>query len=236
MCGHTVRAFRPHGGGQEVLERRRVVGGMLRLDDRCPICHSCDRTRLMMLYLQREAAVGSQRLDLLHVAPDLGLYLWLRRQASVNYCGTDLDSYRYRHISGLKRADLTNLPFAAKSFDVVVCSHVLEHVPDDAAALREIRRVLRPGGEALLLAPFATDGGGTREDPSVTEPAERERRFGQWDHVRLYDRDDFMARVTDAGLEVSAFDPFERWPREAECLSLNPLEILPIGRRPPESP
>jgi SAM-dependent methyltransferase len=232
LCGSRVREFRAHGGGAEVLERRRVVGGMRREADRCPVCHGCDRTRMMMLYLEREAGLGRVPRSVLHVAPDYGLYLWLRRQDGVEYTGTDIDATRYRHIAGMRSADLTAAPFPDASFDIVICSHVLEHVPDDATAMREIRRILRPGGRALLLTPFATDGGGTDEDMSVADPAERDRRFGQWDHVRIYGRDDFLARMRAAGFETASFAPFEACPEAAERLHLNPLEILPVGIRP----
>jgi len=236
LCGNGVRAFKPHGGGAEVLERRRVVGGMRREADRCPVCHGCDRTRMMMLYLEREAGVG--RVDgggpkrVLHVAPDYGLYLWLRRQKGVAYTGTDIDATRYRHIENMRSADLTAAPFPDDAFDIVICSHVLEHVPDDARALGEIRRILAPGGHALLLTPLALDGLGTDEDPALHDPVEQDRRFGQWDHVRIYGRDDFLARMRAAGFETRAVDPFEAWPEAAKELHLNPLEILPVGTKP----
>ena len=135
----------------------------------------------------------------------------------------------------MRSADLTATPFADDEFDIVICSHVLEHVPDDAKAMREIRRILKPGGHALLLTPLATDGLGTEEDPSIHDPEEQDRRFGQWDHVRIYDRDDFLARMRAAGLETTAFAPFEAFPEAAAELGLNPLEILPVGTKPADS-
>ena len=231
LCGNSVRHFIPHGGGAEVLDRRQVVGGMKRVEDRCPVCHGADRTRMMMLYLETRTDVGKGPVKLLHVAPDFGLYLWLKRQKGLDYTGTDLDASRYRHIDGIQSADLTATPFADGTFDVIVCSHVLEHVPDDAAAFTEILRILRPGGHALLLTPYALDGKGTEEDPSISDPAEQDRRFGQWDHVRLYDRGDFVARMEKAGFEASLYNPFEAEPDRAERLHLNPIEVLPIGRK-----
>lgn len=232
LCGSSVRGFRDHGPGFEVLDRRRVVGGMKREDDRCPVCHACDRTRLMKLYLERHAGVGSRPVSLLHVAPDLGLYRWLSSQPLLTYVGSDIDAERYRHIEFMKSADLTDLPFASATFDIVVCSHVLEHVPDDAAAMAEIRRVLVPGGRAMLLVPLATDGEGTDEDPEIEDPAERERHFGQWDHVRLYGKQDFVDRLHAQGFDVALYDAFEQDPNEAQRLALNPLEQLPIATRP----
>lgn len=231
LCGTEVRAFAPHGGGAAVLDARRVVGGMRREADRCPVCHGADRTRMMMTYLARHAGVGAKPVRLLHVAPDFGLYLWLRRQPGLAYTGTDLDASRYRHIEGIRTADLTRLPFPDASFDAIVCSHVLEHVPDDAKAFAELARVLAPGGHALLLTPFALDGRGTDEDPAIHDAAEQDRRFGQWDHVRIYDREDFLARMRTAGFEATLWDPFAEDAASAEALHLNPDEQLPVGRR-----
>ena len=235
LCGNSVRAFHGHGGGHDVLDRRKVVGGMRRANDRCPICHACDRTRMMMMYLKNEILTDGARKSVLHVAPDFGLYLWLKRQANVDYAGSDIDARRYRHIDNVRTADLTATPFDTAQFDVVICSHVLEHIPDDAKAMREILRILKPGGTAMLLVPLALDGLGTDEDLTVEEPTERERLFGQWDHVRLYGRDDYLNRLRAAGFDVSVYAPFEAAPEEAAALRLNPDEVLPIGRKPADA-
>jgi SAM-dependent methyltransferase len=191
---------------------------------------------MMALYLEHQVGVGREPLEILHVAPDYGLYLWLKRRQGVHYTASDIDARRYRHIDNVRTANLMDMPFESNTFDVVICSHVLEHVPDDSKAMRELHRVLKPGGTALLLVPLAMDGGGTDEDPTVTDPAERNRRYGQWDHVRLYGKNDFLSRLTEAGFEVSTFSPFEAMPAEAEQLHLNPSEILPIGRKAVASP
>ena len=232
LCGNSVRQFRSHGGGAEVLDRRKVVGGMLRHEDRCPVCHGADRTRMMMTYLDTETPVGDRPQRILHVAPDFGLYLWLKRQNAVEYTGTDLDASRYRHIDGIQAADLTAAPFEADTFDIIICSHVLEHVPDDAAAFAELFRILKPGGHALLLVPLAHDGLGIDEDTTLNDPAEQDRRFGQWDHVRIYDTDGFTSRMRTAGFETSLYDPYDADPEKAKALHLNPMEKLPIGRKP----
>ena len=229
LCENRLRGYAAHAGGAPVLDRRKVVGGMRREDDRCPVCHGCDRTRMMMMYLSREAGIGSVSRSVLHVAPDYGLYLWLMRQPNLAYTASDLDASRYRHIDNMQTADLANMPFESDSFDIVICSHVLEHVPDDLKAMREIRRILKPGGRALLLVPLAINGKGTDEDASITDPKERERRFGQWDHVRLNGRDDFLCRMSGAGFKVAVYEPSHAASEEAERLHLNSLEVLPVG-------
>jgi len=231
LCGSNVRRFVDHGGGLDVLDTRQVVGGMKRTADKCPACHGADRMRAILVYL-KAAGVGMRPMRMLHVAPDYGLYLWLNRQREVDYVASDLDASRYRHIPELQEADLTDLPFDDVSFDLVICSHVLEHVPNDKAALSELWRVVKPGGKVLVMVPEALDGQPTDEDVGVTDPHERERRFGQWDHVRLYSRDDLAARLSAPGFEVEAFDASATDPRQAEALHLNALERVWVCTRP----
>ena len=194
LCGNGVHAFVSPGGGAEVLDRRKVVGSMRRENDRCPISHGCDRTRMMMLWLEQAGIEGGPR-RILHIAPDLGLYLWLRGQDGVEYVGSDIDAAHYRHIENMHAADLTRMPFLDDDLDIVICSHVLEHVPDDATAMRENPGgSWRLGGRALLLTPYAHDGKGTDEDP-----AERNRQFGQWDKPYPHLRSRGFPRTHAAG-------------------------------------
>ncbi len=232
LCESAVRSYLPHGGGFEVLDSRKVVGGMRRDNDQCPVCRSADRTRLMMLYLDKVIGAGTRPLRILHVAPDYGLYLWLKKRGNIDYVATDLDLTRYRHMENIQKADLTNLPFDDASFDVVICSHVLEHIPDDRAAMREILRVLKPEGAAMLMVPLATDGKGTEEEPTINDAREQERRFGQWDHVRIYGREDFIGRLQSCGFDVRPFNGFDEFPRDAERFLLNPAETLVACGRP----
>ncbi|MCK0209484.1 methyltransferase domain-containing protein [Starkeya koreensis] len=100
--------------------------------------------------------------------------------------------------------DIQDIPFPDKSFDIIWCSHVLEHVPDDRKAMREIHRVLRDGGTALIQIPVWHEV--TDEDPSIIDKQERIRRFYQADHVRLYG-DDVDIRLKEAGFSVRTVRP-----------------------------
>ena len=142
---------------------------------------------------------------ILHVAPDRVLAQRLAAVPGVYYAGGDLTAE-----FGPLRIDVTDLEFEDGSFDAVVCNHVLEHVPDDRGAMRELRRVLRPGGWALLQVPLDPNKAGTVEDPSVSDPQEMLRRFGQEDHVRIYGLD-YADRLREAGFSVQLLDPVEQF-------------------------
>jgi SAM-dependent methyltransferase len=128
------------------------------------------------------------------VAPEPALTDLLRHSRSIEIVSADLDSPH-----AMVTLDITRIDRESSSFDVILCSHVLEHVADDRGAMRELFRVLRPGGWAMIQVPISSKP--TFEDSSITDPAERERLFWQADHVRLYGLD-ISERLTDAGFEV----------------------------------
>ena len=137
-------------------------------------------------------------LDVLHVAPDPGIDARMASLPNLRYVSGDLLEGRGAHV-----VDLTALAFADGSFDLVIAFHVLEHVPEDARALEEVRRVLRPAGVALLQVPLRD--GRTLEDPAADTPEARRAMFGQEDHVRIYGSD-FPARVAAAGLQAETVE------------------------------
>jgi glycosyltransferase involved in cell wall biosynthesis len=178
-CGGRFDDFVPHG---------RIP----RPGARCPGCGSLERHRALCKRLGKLLDPSDR---VLHFAPEPGIERNLRpRQAG--YVTSDIDG------EVDVRADIVRLPFADEEFDAVLISHVLEHVPDDRAALREVRRVLRPGGRAIMQHPLRRDLDATMEDPSVTQPLERLRVFGQEDHVRVYSENDFATRVEEAGFKT----------------------------------
>jgi SAM-dependent methyltransferase len=197
-------------------------------DRACWNCGSLERDRLLWLFLDRHGDVVRPGMDVLHVAPERALQRRLRQLPEARYLSGDLAS----PLADV-RLDVTELQFSDESFDLVVCNHVLEHVPDDRRAMRELHRVLRPGGVAILLVPDVRSDE-TFEDPSVTDPDERQRLFGQDDHVRVYGWD-YLDRLRDAGFEMEVVRMAESLePEEIEHHRLRKFgEIEPIflGRK-----
>ena len=207
--------------------RRFLAGGHERRPNaRCPGCGSLERHRLVWLWLQRATDMLRVPHRVLVVAPEPFLQHALRARPHLDYLSVDLESPL-----AMRRMDVTRLDLADASFDVVFCSHVFEHIPDDRAAMRELRRVLRPGGWAVLQTPIDAARALTDEDPGVTRTAERLRRFGQADHVRIYGRD-FFERLRASGWEVERIAFARGLPAgEAQRYGLDPEEELILGRR-----
>lgn len=189
VCGTPLRELHPHGTPS-------------RPNARCGVCNSLERHRLFWVFLQQQTDLFDGRpKTMLHTAPEVFLRSRLERVDGLGYVTVDLEPGR-----AMFEVDLTSIPFPDDSFDVILSSHVLEHIPDDRAAMAELRRVLKPSGWALLDVPIS--GESTYEDDTITDPDERARHFGQWDHVRLYGRD-FAERLRDAGFDVTIHYPTE---------------------------
>ena len=163
----------------------------------CPRCNAFERHRLLWLYFQDKTNLFSAKLRVLHFAPEYMLQKTFKAMPNLSYVSVDLNSSL-----AMAHMDITQLAFPDASFDVVLCSHVLEHVPDDRSAMAELFRVLRPTGWAIIAAPVDRSRAETLEDPRVTLPQDRARLFGQHDHVRLYGRD-YVSRLEHAGFSVN---------------------------------
>ena len=211
VCGGRFRAFAPVDGRPGV---------------ECPRCASHERHRAMWLLLRERLGREGPPVSLLHLAPEPALQRRLRALPRVRYVAGDIDSPHAE-----VRLDVERMPFPGESFDAVICSHVLEHVADDRAALGELRRVLRPGGWALLSVPVDPARERTFEDPEIVTPEARRWHFWQDDHVRLYGRD-FTDRVAAAGLEIED-DAWLSRASDAEVRrhGLNRLDTIVIARR-----
>lgn len=199
FCHLRFRRLEPRGRDLPVYAALGIVGGGLR-EAECPWCRSNDRERLLYLFLRRHTDLLRRPQRILHVAPEARLRRAIERSRQALYETTDL------RMPGVDfHAELASIPRPDASYDVVLCSHVLEHVPDDRAAMNELRRVLAPDGCAVLQVPIATRLSETREDPQLS-PEERAASFGDPTHLRLYAEPDYVRRLEAAGFSVEADD------------------------------
>jgi len=227
LCGGSFSGFLPAGERHPIFERHDFVAGGNRPNVRCPRCDGRDRERLLQLFLQQpeQARLLEGSSSILHFAPERRLARFLRTTPA-RYVTADLDG-----VGVDRRIDVTDIPFEAATFDLVICNHVLEHVPDDRQALREIGRVLEPDGVAIVQIPRALDLETTFEDPSITSEAQRIEIFGQFDHVRIYGRD-YVQRLSSADLQFEGWLPGKI---ERHRHGLDPRDPLMVGRLPPAS-
>ena len=190
-CGGRFRRFRPFG-----VQRRPNAN--------CGTCGSRERHRLLWLYLHERTDLYEAPLRVLHFAPEREIQRQLRALPLLDYVSADLFDP-----SAMSREDITALSFDDSSFDAVLCSHVLEEVPDDRRAMSELYRVLRPGGWALIQSWVAPGRGTTVEDLDLSSPAERQRAFGWQHNVRAYG-EDLADRLSQTGFETTADPTRER--------------------------
>jgi len=230
ICGYKGRALSPIGFDLPVLVEKQVSGAGRR-NAGCFNCGTIDRERLVHVYLRDVLGiydrVASSRI--LHIAPDELISRILVSSGALEYVCGDKFTEGYVYPKHVRDLDIEDLPFATDHFDLVICNHVLEHVPDDIKAMRELLRVLKPGGHAVLQVPLAVNSATTAEDPAVTDPKERERLYGQFDHVRLYGQD-YGDRLIRAGFRVERLQLAKR--KEFEHYGLNPFEDLFVGVKP----
>lgn len=217
LCGCRLRRFLPYGYVTP------------RADALCPRCLALERHRLLWLYLERETALTATLPRLLHAAPEVSLMRKLRRAYRAvpdRYVTADLES----PLADL-HFDIQRIPLPDASFDAVICNHIMEHVADDRLAMRELHRIMRPGGWGIILSPVDLGRAATFEDDSVTDPAERTRLFGQYDHRRVYGRD-YADRLRGAGFEVEECDYAARFTAAERELYALPEDRIYIVRKP----
>lgn len=209
--GKSFRSFLPYGYGNQ---RNNVLS---------PSTLSLERHRLLWLYLKNETDFFSAEKKVLHFAPEQCFLKRFRNLNNIEYTTTDLES----PIADVK-ADICNLPFDDESYDVILCNHVLEHIPDDTKAMQELYRVMKPGGYGIFQIPQDLSREKTFEDDSITNKDERAKIFGQYDHVRVYGRD-YFDKLRSIGFQVEEVDYTTQLSEEnviKYCLAKG--EIIPV--------
>jgi SAM-dependent methyltransferase len=209
----SYRKFLPYG--YEKIRENVLSPGTL----------SLERHRLFWLYLKNETSFfdTSKPIKLLHFAPEQAFYNRFKKLKHVSYVTTDLES----PLAAVK-ADICNLPFKDNSFDYIFCNHVLEHIPNDTKAMQELYRVLKPNGIGIFQIPQDINREKTFEDNTITDPKERAKIFGQYDHVRIYGRD-YFNKLRSVGFTVNQIDyTAQLSDQEIDKFRLAKGEILPV--------
>ena len=211
----SYRKFLPYG---YVRQRNHALS---------PGTLSLERHRLLWLYLERETDFFKKSLTGLHVAPEQAFYKSFKKLDNIDYTTTDLHS----PLANVK-ADICDLPFKENQFDVILCNHVLEHIPNDKKAMQELFRVLKPGGWAILQVPLDSKRLKTFQDDTITDPKERMRVFGQYDHVRLYGMD-YFEKLEKSGFSTQAIIYAEELTsEEITRFGVVSHEIIPVCFKP----
>lgn len=231
--GKSFLMFLPYGYGKQ---RNNVLS---------PSTLSLERHRLLWLYLNSETdffqsefisdsssdkpkiklrdTESSSSLKVLHFAPEQAFYKRFRNQKNLEYTTTDL----FSPLADVK-ADICNLPFEDNSYDVILCNHVLEHIPDDTKAMQELYRVLKPNGMGIFQIPQDLSRATTFSDDTITDEKERAKIFGQYDHVRIYGRD-YFDKLRSIGFKVVEEDYTSKiTPELVEKYCLAKGEIIPV--------
>ncbi|MDC6365984.1 MULTISPECIES: class I SAM-dependent methyltransferase [Flavobacteriaceae] len=191
-----------------------------------PSTLSLERHRLLWLYLKQETNFFTNKLNVLHFAPEQAFYKRFRNLANIQYTTTDLNS----PLADVK-ADICDLPFEDNTFDVILCNHVLEHIPNDTKAMQELFRVMKPGGWGIFQIPQDLKRKKTFEDDSITDKKERAKIFGQYDHVRIYGRD-YFNKLRSTGFTVEEVDYTSQLSsEEVEKYRLAIGEIIPLVKK-----
>jgi SAM-dependent methyltransferase len=198
-----VEAWRHRGGAvhcplcSATFDRWMLSPGN-RTSQMCWSCHSYPRHRALWMFMDTHPELLANVRSLLHFAPERSLRRKLEQLSELRYETADIRRGRAN-----LQLDITDMrsELGSSSFDAILCSHVLEHVDDDRAAMREMHRVLKPGGWAIVMVPIDFEREHTYEDASIVKPADRERAFWQNDHVRLYALD-VANRLEDVGFSV----------------------------------
>ena len=212
--GKSYRKFLPYGYGKQ------------RPNALSPGTLSLERHRQMWLYLQNETNFFTHKLKVLHIAPEQEFLRKFKKMKNLEYTSADL----FSPIVDVK-ADIVDLPFEDNSFDVIICNHVLEHIVDDIKAMSELYRVMKSGGWGIVQVPMKNSLEKTYEDFTITDPKERQKHFGQYDHVRWYGMD-YFDRLKSVGFETEINFYSQKFSEaDIKRFGLNKNEILPVVRK-----
>lgn len=211
FCGFKSRKLLPIGLPHGAIIANRIIGAGVR-EGGCVKCDSVDRDRLLYAYFKFVLKVFNDNKDfsILHLAPELMLSREFLKYKYRQYSCTDKFMPGYRYPDYTIDMDIMDISFQDNNFDLVICNHVLEHITDDLGAMKELYRVLKPGGTAVLQVPISTLLKITYENPDATTDKKREEYYGQYDHVRIYGQN-YTSRLESVGFKVSRLNISEEF-------------------------
>ncbi|MBI3135074.1 MAG: methyltransferase domain-containing protein [Bacteroidetes bacterium] len=217
VCERSFRKFLSYGSN--VAHRENVL---------CPYDLTLERHRLMWLYLKQKTNFFTrENLAVMHIAPEQCFHKKFKKQKNLKYVTGDLLS----PIADL-HFDLHNIPLEDNQYEVIFCNHVMEHVKDDLQCMKELYRIMKPGGWGIMQVPIDSTRTETYEDWSITTPEEREKHFWQYDHVRLYGLN-YPKRLAEAGFQVETVDFSKEMPQaQFERYRIPKEELLYVVRKP----
>ncbi len=232
FCGKSYSRFLRSGSNRSVFRRWNVSGAGARKNARCAYCFSNDRARMLYLFFKNRTRIFDEATKILHVAPDYELATSLHASSNVTLFTGGLMVGGLRPYRGTK-FDVTFLPFGDERFDVVLCNHVMQYVPDDRKGFREMYRVLKPGGFAIIQVGLALDLAETYQVEGLEiNRANTIKHYGHSDCVRLYGLD-YVARIEEAGFKAEKHNLFtERWVPDPERQGLDPRDDVYVFRKP----
>lgn len=194
-------------------------------DHICANCGANDKDRFYALYIDillKESKIVP--LNMLDIAPSPPLTKFIKEKKQINYRSMDL----YMEMVDDK-ADITDMHiYHDGRFGFLICSHVLEHVPEDIKAMKELYRVLKNGGKGIVMVPINFGVQETLEDPYCTDIPTRWKYFGQDDHIRMYSKNNFIDRLKSVGFKVDLLDMNYFGPQVFEKNAIYPTSVLYI--------
>ena len=227
ICGNSQLPLLPVGSSFPILKELQVVGSGNRLQ-KCNGCNGSDRDRLAFLYLRDYENLfdgGPHKIRIVHVAPEDCIAKHIMAIPKVDYHPIDSFEHGYEYPNYIKKMNLLNLSFADQSVDLLICNHVLQDISDDRAAMREIWRVLKHGGKAMLQVPLSPIIDSIKEHQGEKSQEECKKAYGQRFHKRVYNEDGFLNRLISCGFETYVYDISNNYPLH----SLNPKEKIHIA-------
>lgn len=226
FCNFKAKSLAPIGLVNDILTKFEIIGAGLRYAG-CHICNSTDRERLIYIFLTKKLNIfQNKNLRILHVAPERKIKDILNAQHFAHYICGDKYAPGYVYDPDVINLDITRINFDDNFFDLIICNHVLEHVCDDGLAMREIGRVLKTDGLAILQVPISHKLEVTYEDININTPELKLIHFGQHDHLRIYGND-YIHKLRNNGLDVETINIFN----DFSNAGLNPSEEIFLCRK-----